>query len=331
MHRLCVIPGDGIGPEVIPEAVRVLAAVFPDLETVPAEAGWDCFQRHGVSVLSETLRTVRECGAALFGAVSSPSRKVAGYRSAIITLRQELDLYANLRPVHSLPGLSDRQDVDLLIVRENTEGLYAGREHMDGDAAVAERVITPAASRRIGRTALELARAGGRGRLTIVHKANILPLTDGLFRDNVRAEAEAFGSEAAGIRVDELLVDNAAYQLAANPQQFEVIVTTNLFGDILSDLAAHWCGGMGLAPSLSLGSGLALAEPVHGSAPDIAGKGIANPIASILSAALLVRYTWQDSAAADRIENAVRSVLLNRAVVPGQPTAAVTDAILACL
>jgi homoisocitrate dehydrogenase len=331
MHRLCVIPGDGIGREVIPEAERLLRIVYSDIETIHAEAGWDCFKQQGVSVPPDTLSLVRECGAALFGAVASPARKVEGYRSAIITLRQELDLFANLRPVRSLPGLSDRTDVDLLIVRENTEGLYAGREHMEGEAAIAERVITSAASRRIGRTALELARQGGRRRLTIVHKANILPLTDGLFRDSVRAEAAAFCADEAGIRVDELLVDNAAYQLAANPQPFEVIVTTNLFGDILSDLAAHWCGGMGLAPSLNLGDGLALAEPVHGSAPDIAGKGIANPIATILSTALLVRYTWQDPSAADRIESAVRKAVAGGAAQPGQPTRAITDAIIACL
>jgi homoisocitrate dehydrogenase len=333
-HKLCVIEGDGIGKEVIPAAVEVLQRVLPDLEIHPAEAGWDCFQQRGVSVPPETLRMVRECGAALFGAVSSPSRKVEGYRSAILTLRQELDLYANLRPVHSLPGLSPRPDVDLIIVRENSEGLYSGRERLDGDTAIAERVITRAASRRIGRAALELAIASGRKRVTIVHKANILPITDGLFRDSVREAAAEMDAAGHGIIPDELLVDNAAYQLAANPQAFEVIVTTNLFGDILSDEAAVWCGGMGLAPSINLGDGLAIAEPVHGSAPDIAGKGIANPIAAILSAALLAKYSWHLPQAAERIESAVQNVIafdleiVQDKISPAYKTEDITGAIL---
>ncbi len=342
MTALCVIEGDGIGHEVIPEAVRVLQAALPGLEIVPAEAGWDCFQRRGVSVPDETLAAIRRCGAALFGAVSSPSRKVAGYRSAIITMRQALDLYANLRPVQSLPRVSPRADVDLLLVRENTEGLYAGRERLEdgGETAIAERVITRAASYRIGRRAVEL--AAGRAtsgigrRVTIVHKANILPLTDGLFRDSVRAAALDFCQGGAGcdIQVDELLVDVAAFRLAGEPQAFDVIVTTNLFGDILSDEAAYWCGGMGLAPSLNWGEGAALAEPVHGSAPDIAGKGIANPIASILSAALLARYTWGLEDVACRIEAAVKAALAQDLpvdegrVIPSTPTTAITNAVL---
>jgi homoisocitrate dehydrogenase len=309
MPDLCVIEGDGIGREVIPAAVSVLRAAVPDLHILPAAAGWDCFQQRGVSVPPETLQAVRDCRAALFGAVSSPSRKVEGYRSAILTLRQELDLYANLRPVRSLPRLSPRSDVDLLIMRENTEGLYSGRERLEGDTAVAERVITRRASTRIGRAACELAHSCGATRLTIVHKANILPLTDGLFRDSVRQAAREMGVESGGISVDELLVDTAANQLVSQPQRFGVLVTTNLFGDILSDLAAHWCGGMGLAPSLNLGEGIALAEPVHGSAPDIAGKGIANPIAAVLSAALLARHAWNLPHVADAIESAVRAAL----------------------
>ncbi len=268
-----MIEGDGIGTEVIPEAVRVLQAVLPDLQIVPALAGWACFQKYGSSVLPETLEIVRECGAALFGAVSSPSQKVEGYRSAILTLRQELDLYANLRPVRSLPGLSPLPGVDLMIVRENTEGLYCGREHSDGETAVAERMITRKASRRIGQMAIEIARQQKRHRLTIVHKANVLPVTDGLFRDSIRAVLAEQDDAPLAFQVDELLVDNAAYQLAANPRLFDLIVTTNLFGDILSDLASVWCGGMGVAPSLNIGDQLAIAEPVHGSAPDIAGKG----------------------------------------------------------
>jgi homoisocitrate dehydrogenase len=248
-------------------------------------------------------------------------------------MRQELDLYANLRPVQSLPVVSPRAGLDLLIVRENTEGLYVGRERLDGDTAIAERVITRQASYRIGRKAVELAIARGSQRLTIVHKANVLPVTDGLFRDSVLEAARDLDAAGHGLRVDELLVETAAFQLAGFPERFEVIVTTNLFGDILSDEAAHWCGGMGLAPSLNWGSGAALAEPVHGSAPDIAGQGIANPIASILSGALLARYIWDLPAAAACIESAVHAALqqdltANGALIPGLKTEQVTRAIL---
>ena len=288
MPKLCVIAGDGIGQEVIPAAVQVLDAAVPDLQIVEAEAGWDCFQQRGTAVPEETLAAIRECGAALFGAVSSPSYPVEGYRSAILTLRQALDLYANIRPVQSWPHVSPRPGIDMIIVRENSEGLYVGRERSDGETAVAERVITRKASRRIAQKALDLSQQLGRKRLTIVHKANVLPLSDGLFRDTVR---EVVGDAMA---VDELLVDVAALKMVAEPERFDVIVTTNLFGDILSDAAAHWGGGLGLAPSLNWGDGIAVAEPVHGSAPDIAGQGIANPIAAILSGALLARTLWGD-------------------------------------
>jgi homoisocitrate dehydrogenase len=318
MPRLCVIEGDGIGREVIPPAVEVLRAVVPGLEVIPAEAGWGCFQKYGVSVLPETLAAVRACGAALFGAVSSPSRKVEGYRSAILVLRQALDLYANLRPVRSLPCVSPRPGVDLLVVRENTEGLYAGRERMEdgGETAIAERVITRRASQRLALRTLELVRSGGRRRVTIVHKANILPLTDGLFRDTVREALEHGRQAGEDWQIDELLVDTAAMKVVSEPEKLDVLVTTNLFGDILSDAAAHWGGGMGLAPSLNWGEEAALAEPVHGSAPDIAGQGIANPIAAMLSAALLARYTWGLAEAAQRIEAAVSQVLESGAVLP---------------
>ncbi len=309
MPKLCVIPGDGIGQEVIPAAVEVLQAVIPDLETVEAEAGWECFLKHGVSVPDATLAAIQECGAALFGAVSSPLHKVEGYRSAIITMRQALDLYANIRPVISWPTVSPRADVNMIIVRENTEGLYSGRERREGDTAIAERVITRSASHRIANRALSLAQAAGRKHLTIVHKANVLPLTDGLFRDTVREVADEYRQNGFGIEIAELLVDVAALKMVGEPTTFDVVVTTNLFGDILSDAAAHWGGGLGLAPSLNWGDGVAVAEPVHGSAPDIAGQGIANPIAAILSGALLARHVWGNEAAALAIEQAVHATL----------------------
>lgn len=328
MPRLCVIEGDGIGHEVIPAAVRVLQAALPNVEIMSAEAGWDCFTRHGVSVPLETLAAIRACGAALFGAVSSPSRKVVGYRSAILTMRQELDLYANLRPVRSLPRISPRGGVDLIVVRENTEGMYAGRERSedDGETAIAERVITRRASRRLAERALELMRRLGRQRLTIVHKANVLPLTDGLFRDTVRGVVEQAAWEGFVVEVDEMLVDIAALKLATEPERFDVLITTNLFGDILSDEASCWMGGMGLAPSLNWGAQAALAEPVHGSAPDIAGQGVANPIAAILSAALLARYAWDCPEPAQRIDNAVSAFLA--ADGPSTGTEAITQGVL---
>jgi homoisocitrate dehydrogenase len=217
-------------------------------------------------------------------------------------MRQSLDLYANIRPIKSLPGLSPRPDIDMIIVRENTEGLYSGREHVDGDTAIAERVITRKASTRIGKSAVDLVKSGNRSRLSIVHKANILPMSDGLFRDSVRSVIDDLKNPEETWSVDEILVDTAAMKIINEPEKLDVLVTTNLFGDILSDEAAFWAGGMGLAPSINLGDEIAVAEPVHGSAPDIAGKGIANPIAAILSAALLVRYCWKCTSEADQIE-----------------------------
>ncbi len=322
--KLCVIRGDGVGNEVVPCAVEVLRRVLPDLQTVDADAGWDCFTRVGNALPDATKQAIRDCGAAIFGATQSPSKKVEGYRSPIIGMRQAFDLYANLRPTRSISGAP----IDLLIVRENTQGLYVQREYMRGDEAIAERVITHAASARIGKIALQLAQRRNK-RLTIVHKANILPLTDGVFRDAVRSEATAFPDVA----INEVLVDTAAMLLASKPQQFDVIVTTNLFGDILSDLACVWGGGMGVAPALNIGEGVAIAEPVHGSAPDIAGKGIANPCGAILSAALLARYQWHMPAVADQIERAVFAAISGGVRTPdlgggGATTREMTDAIL---
>lgn len=333
MPKLCVIMGDGVGYEVVPAAVRVLQAVVPDLELVAAEAGWGCFEQHGVAVPEETLTKIRMCGAALFGAVASPSRRVAGYKSAIVTMRKALNLYANVRPVRSWPLPEMKQGVDLIIFRENTEGLYAGIERLseDGQTAVTERVITRAASERIAQRAFAVARASGRKKVTIVHKANVMPVGDGLFRQTVRAVAQNYPD----IGVDELLADIATLWILRDPLRFDVVVTTNMFGDILSDAAAHWGGGMGMVPSLNWGDGVAVAEPVHGAAPDIAGHGIANPIATILSAALLVRHVWRMAAEADRIETAVERTLtegIKSADLGGDKTTSeMTEAIIARL
>ncbi len=301
--RLALIAGDGIGREVIPLAARVLSASGAAVRFVELEAGWETFLRTGCALPAQTVQALRETDGALFGAVSSPSQPAPGYRSPIVQLRQEFDLYANLRPVVSAPTPGSRPGVDLLIVRENTEGLYAGRERREGDTALAERVVTLRASERIMRVALQEARRR-RGAVMLVHKANVLRVSDGAFREWALGVAADFPD----VQVTEGLVDSVAYRLAREPQRFDVIVTTNLFGDILSDLAAGLTGGLGLAASANQGERFVVAEPVHGSAPDIAGQGVANPLAAMRAGALLLRSLGQDDAAS-RIESAVNGTL----------------------
>lgn len=289
MISICCIPGDGIGQEVTPAAEAVLRATGLPLSFSSAEAGWACFGRNGTALPDRTLAAARAADAVLFGAVGSPSHPVPGYRSPIVALRRALDLYANIRPTNGTDGVTD-----VVVVRENTEGLYVGRERVedDGNTAIAERVITRRASERIVRTAFELAQerqAAGGSRaplVTIVHKANVLRETCGLFR-TVALEVAAQFPEIA---YEEMLVDVAAMRIAQAPQRFDVVVTTNLFGDILSDIACIHGGGLGLATSANLGTNYALFEPVHGAAPDIAGKGVANPLAAIGCAALLLEW-----------------------------------------
>jgi len=306
-YRICCIPGDGIGHETTQAARAVLAATGLSIEWVEAEAGWDTFSRYGTSLPPETLQAVRSCDATLFGAVSSPLNPVEGYHSPIVTMRRVLDLYANLRPVRSWPGVDSRQDIDLLIVRENSEGLYAGREHINEEQAITERVITKKGTRRIASLAFEFAQRR-RGYVTVVHKANVLRATCGLFRRTAMEVSRTYPE----IAVDEILVDNMAMQLILDPARFDVILTSNLFGDILSDEAAALAGGIGLMPSANIGEGMAIFEPVHGSAPDIAGKGIANPVAAILAAAMLLDYLSEGSAA-ERVREAVGSSLADGA------------------
>ncbi|MBN1935474.1 MAG: isocitrate/isopropylmalate dehydrogenase family protein [Anaerolineae bacterium] len=285
--ELCFIPGDGIGLEVIPAAIEVLRATGLVFDAVHAEAGWACFQQRGTALPRKTVELAKHSDAILFGAVSSPSFKVEGYSSPIVALRRELALFANLRPSHSWPISSSRPGIDLLIVRENSEGLYVRRERREGDTAIAERVITRQGSERVIGVACEWAMRRRR-HLTVVHKANVLPETCGLFREAALTVAAGYPD----LIVQEMLVDTAAMRLVTHPEAFDVIVTTNLFGDILSDEAAGLVGGLGLAPSANVGAARspALFEPVHGSAPDIAGRGIANPIAAILAAAMLLDH-----------------------------------------
>lgn len=305
--KVCVVQGDGIGHEVVPAAVRVLKAIMPDLTIYAAEAGWETFQRTGAYLPDETLAYAREAGAVIFGAASSPSYAVEGYMSPIVRLRKEMSAFANLRPARYLPVPTSRPGIDLVVVRENTEDLYVGKETLEdsGERIVAHKVITRGATQRVAELAYELAMSSGRKKVTIVTKANVLPQSDGLFR-RVAMEVAANYPE---IETDEMLVDTAAYWMVKEPTRFDVLLAPNLYGDILSDMAAAWGGGLGLAPSINVGDGVAIAEPVHGSAPDIAGKGIANPTASILSVAMLLRYHWKLRKEAQLVEDAVRATL----------------------
>lgn len=307
MMELCVIEGDGIGHEVIPAAIQVLERVAPGIHVRQAPGGWDYFLREGTPLPDETLALARECKAVLFGAVASPSWPVENYYSPVVRLRRELQAFANLRPTRYLPVPTARKGVDMMIVRENTEDLYVGRETTtdDGRTGAAQKIITRAASERVARLAFELALRAGREKVTIVHKSNVMPRSDGLFRKVALEISEYY----TGIVTDELLVDTAAYWMVKEPTRFDVVLAPNLYGDILSDMAAAWGGGMGMAPSISLGEEVAIAEPVHGTAPDIAGRGIANPTASILSVALLLRHHWQQAEAAGRVEQAVHATL----------------------
>jgi homoisocitrate dehydrogenase len=332
MLTVCLIPGDGVGQEVIPAAAQVMRAVMPGLQFIETDAGWDCFLRTGTALPDATVDAVAAADGALFGATQSPNEVVPGYRSPILALRKRFDLYANLRPTTSL--LPDGPQLDFLIVRENTEGLYAGRERSEGaDTAIAERVITRQASERIARVAFEQARrrssvVGRQSSVTVVHKANVLKLTDGLFRQACLTVAK----EYPDVAVKEMLVDAAAMWLVKDPHRFDVIVTTNLFGDILSDEASGLIGGLGVAPSANVGAGrVAVCEPVHGSAPDIAGKGIANPVGAILSAAMLFDH-WGEAAHGDRVRRAVAETVAAGIVTPDlggrATTTQVTEAIL---
>jgi homoisocitrate dehydrogenase len=291
--QILIIPGDGIGPEVLAPAEQALRLLAPDFVISHAAAGWSAFQACGAALPAATLSAAEQADAILFGAVASPSHPVDGYRSPIVALRRHLDLYANLRPTTG-PG------VDLVIVRENTEGLYSGRESLsaDGNTAVAERVITRRASERIMRSACELAvqrlQQRGCGLVTIVHKANVLRVSDGLFRQ----AALDVAADYPQLQFEERLVDVAAMQIAGQPQRFDVVVTTNLFGDILSDIACIHGGGLGSAASSNLGTRQALFEPVHGAAPDIAGRGIANPTAALRCVAALLGWAGRPQAAA---------------------------------
>ncbi len=299
-----LIPGDGIGPEVTAAMREVLAAAGAAVTWVEALAGIPAAERFGDPLPKETLDLVRRYRVALKGPCTTPVGK--GFRSINVRLRQELDLYASVRPVSTLPGISvPYTNVDLVVIRENTEGLYSGQEHTVVPGVVESlRIITRAAAERIVRYAFELARRQGRSRVTFCHKADVLPLSDGLFLKVAREVADDYPF----VGFEEIHVDALCMRLALDPSRYDVLVMENLFGDVLSDLCAGLVGGLGVVPGANIGGRYAVFEAVHGSAPDIAGKGLANPIALLRSAALLLEHIGQRHAAA-RIEVAVRHTL----------------------
>jgi isocitrate dehydrogenase (NAD+) len=303
LTKVTLIPGDGIGPEVTDATVRLLEAAGAELEWEAKEAKPIVGQRTEDAHADPVVASLLETRVGLKGPVTTPVG--FGHRSINVALRKALDLYANFRPIRKLPGIrTPFPNTDLVIVRENTEDLYAGLEHTVVPGVVeSQKVITDRASTRIARFAFEYARKAGRKRIAAVHKANIMKLSDGLFLECCRKVAEDYSS----IEYREVIVDNCCMQLVMAPSQFDVLLLPNLYGDIVSDLCAGLVGGLGLVPGANFGEDCAVFEAVHGSAPDIAGKGIANPTALTLSAILMLRYLGK-AAVADRVERAIHRV-----------------------
>ena len=334
-YTITLIPGDGIGPEVTGAACRVLEATGVSFTWDVHHAGAGVMEAAGTPLPVSVLDAIRATGIALKGPIATPIG--SGFRSVNVAIRKALDLYANIRPARTMPGLPrSRPGVDVVVVRENTEGLYVGIEHevIANQATEAIRIITRKASERVVRYAFDYARRNGRHQVTAVHKANILKVTDGLFLKVAREVAQGYPD----IGFQDLIVDNMCMQLALQPEAYDVLVLPNLYGDIVSDLCAGLIGGLGVIPGANIGDDLAVFEPVHGSAPDIAGQDKANPIAAILTGALMLRHLGEIDAAA-RVENAVNKVIAEGAVVtpdlkPGQPeakvvgTQALADAII---
>jgi len=304
VHKVTLIPGDGIGPEITEAARQVIEATGVNIQWEIVEAGAEMIPRYGKPLPDHVLDSIRRNKVALKGPVTTPVGQ--GFRSVNVTLRQELDLYANLRPARTIPNIPSRyQGVDLLVVRENTEDLYAGVEHRVGkDAAESIKIITREASERIARFAFETARRQGRKKVTAVHKANIMKLTDGLFLESVRSVAEHYPQ----IAYEEVIVDAMCMKLVQEPENYDVLVLPNLYGDIVSDLCAGLVGGLGVAPGANIGLECAVFEAVHGSAPQIAGQNLANPLAIILSGVMMLRHLGENKYAA-MIEDAVNGVL----------------------
>jgi len=302
-HTITLIPGDGIGPEIVAATVRIIEATGIDVEWETHIMGAQAQEKYGTTLPADTIDSIKRNRVALKGPQTTPIGK--GFTSVNVGLRKALDLYANVRPIKSLPGLpTNYPDLDLVIVRENTEDLYAGLEHIVIPGVVESiKIITEKASTRIARYAFEYARLNGRKKVTAVHKANIMKLSDGLFLECFYNVAK----EYPDIESDDKIIDNCCMQLVMRPEQFDVLVLENLYGDIVSDLCAGLIGGLGLAPGANIGEQGAVFEAVHGSAPDIAGQGIANPTALLMSAILMLRHIGEIDAA-DRTQKAMLEV-----------------------
>ncbi|WP_296796985.1 homoisocitrate dehydrogenase [uncultured Methanobrevibacter sp.] len=302
MYNIAIIGGDGIGNEVMESAEYLLDKLDLNFNFKYGEAGFDCFNKNGTTLPEETIKIAKSSDATLFGASTS----TPGQPSPIINLRKELNVYANLRPIRSYKGIkSIAENIDFIIVRENTEGLYSQNEYGDENKVIAERVITRKASEKICEIAFKLAKRRKKlNKVTCVHKSNVLKKTDGVFKKSFYKVAENYPK----INTEDFYVDATAMYLITNPLNFDVIVSTNLFGDILSDESAGLVGGLGLAPSGNIGDENGLFEPVHGSAPDIAGKGIANPCSMILSTAMMLDYIGEKEIS-QKINKAVENVV----------------------
>jgi isocitrate dehydrogenase (NAD+) len=330
-HKITLIPGDGIGPEVTGATISVLRATGFEAEWETFVVGAEALSRYGDPLPENLIESIKRNKIALKGPVATPIG--TGFVSSNVRLRKALDLYANLRPAKSLQGVPSRyENVDLVVVRENTEDLYSGLEHEVVPGVVESlKIITDRASRRIARFAFEYARREGRKRITAIHKANIMKLSDGLFLRCFREVAEDYPE----IKADDLIVDNTCMQLVINPTQFDVLLLENLYGDIVSDLCAGLIGGLGVAPGANIGEEIAVFEAVHGAAPTIAGRGIANPTALLLSAVLMLKHL-NERERATRVQSALEKVLAEGKVLTrdlgGQATTLqFTDAIIRAL
>lgn len=304
VHKITLIPGDGIGPEVTEATRKVIEASGAPIEWEVVEAGEKVIGEYGSPLPDYVLDSIKKNKIALKGPITTPVG--TGFRSVNVTLRKTLNLYANLRPIKTLPGVKSRYDqIDLVVVRENTEDLYAGIERqISPDAAESIKVITREASERIARFAFDYAMKNNRKKVTAVHKANIMKLSDGLFLESFRNIAKNYPE----IEAEDLIVDNLCMQMVLRPERFDVLVLPNLYGDIVSDLGAGLIGGLGVAPGANIGLDGAVFEPVHGSAPDLAGKNRANPLACLMSGVLMLKYIGEMQAG-EKIEKAIENVL----------------------
>ncbi len=328
--KISIIKGDGIGPEIMDSTLRVLAALGCQFEYEYVDAGLTAHEKTGELLPKATLDSISRNKLALKGPLTTPIGE--GFTSMNVTLRKKYDLFANVRPAISFPGTKSRfENIDIVTIRENTEGLYSGAgqiTHDDGEVAEAKSIVTRTGAKRVLEYGFEYVKAHNRKRLTVVHKANILKTTSGLFLKMAREIAKNYPT----VEMVEMIVDNACMQLVMKPEQFDVIVTTNLFGDILSDLCAGLVGGLGMAPAANIGKDVAIFEAVHGSAPDIAGKGLANPVALLLAASLMLDHL-NENEKAESLRNAIKQTMIQKDRVTADlggkgKTSTFTDAII---